>query len=347
MATADANGKSWIANHLTALTLLLGLVLAVIPDIARYFEHDLSHSLQALIAYLDKFGGFTLIERFGDALFIAASLWFIAEHTKENAKIQAIFKDVLLNTAAAVLPEDLKERLRGYLDIALVRTWWKIEYRIDLWDPTRDHLRLQTISEYEMHNYSVQPKEYEFIYEVEESQCGDANHEVQISQVVAGNVTYRDEMLKAMIEHDADEKYFKLKLSAPGTPATFAPFRTKLNPQATQRFSTKSTECFKRDVASPFWSKYSVLRTTFDLVFDENAFVTFFDATAGQETVKKSQLKDENGMVVGERWETLRPILPGQGFFVRVVLKNQGNVASSGSTYVPPPQTDISSPSGG
>src|SRR5436305_282978 len=112
MATANGNRESWVASHLTALTIFLGLVLAVIPGVAHHFEHAVPHWLQAVIPCLERYGIFTLIERFGDALFIAGSLWFLAEQAKEDTKFQAILKDILLNTAAAVLPEDLKERLR-------------------------------------------------------------------------------------------------------------------------------------------------------------------------------------------------------------------------------------------
>jgi hypothetical protein len=332
MATVNGHGESWIASHLTALTVFLGLVLAVIPGVAHHFEHEVPLCLQAVIPSLEKYGIFTLIERFGDALFIAACLWFLAEQAKEDTKFQAILKDILLNTAAAVLPEDLKERLRGYLDISLVRTDWNIEYYIDLWPGTSNHLRLLTISKYTMYNYSLKPQDYEFIYEVEESQCG---HPADITEMTVGTNAYSKAILTSMIAHEGG--YLKFKQSIEPPPQKFF---EKISPHAEQTFMAQSIECFENFLASPFVTTYPVLKTTFTVYHDQTKVKVNFEIV-GQETRDPKAVTDSAGNP-GQQWKTNKPLLPGQGFFVRAHVLHSSSGAAPGTAGIAPTPTSTS-----
>jgi len=309
--------KSWLTKHPLVVMMATGIVLALLPSLAEYYQLPIPQPF------------LTLIERLGDAFLVAAALWVLverAEHEKFLGKfLGESAKTLLFDFLGKRLPETLRDHIKDYFRFFLVRTKWEIEYWITLQDGTDDHLRLITRSKYVMHNYSAELKMYEFIYEVEESACG---HSATITEVCVSDKgqdvletwkcenpdrKYVGAQLQGMIKRE--ERY--LKLMSPFTAEK--PFLEPLPPGAEKSFSATSVECFHKLLVSPFWTAYAVLNATFKVFYDPARVVVNFDITdekAGEGTA----FTDKDGHA-GRQWQTTQPILPGQGFFVRAVLR--------------------------
>jgi len=321
MALTGTNDKSWAARHFTPLTLLLGLVLAVIPGVAHHFEHLVR--LQGVIRFLENSGLFTLIERFGDALFIAAFLWLLVEKSKHDEFLENLSKRLLVNMFGADLPDKLRKHIQTYFNFSLVRTSWTIEYWIDQQGDSPDHLSLVTHSKYTMRNYASEAKDYEFIFEVEESQC---SHPANLTEMIIGTKTSAPSTVPAaMILHEGG--YLKFKRSVGPPPQ---PFLEKIKPGSEQTFTAKSTECFKNFLVSPFWATYPVLETTFTVYHDDSKIQVYFEMTS-QDTPKPQNVSDLTGRP-GKQWTTQEPLLPGHGFFVRANFLPSGSRSTGGAS---------------
>jgi hypothetical protein len=302
-STSKANFKSWLGRHFTLVTVLAGLIFALSPTIVEHFWHTPPNLIQAFL---------TLVERSGDALLIAAALWAILERSKHDEFLQDLGKKLLVNVFGSNLPEKLRKHIQAYFNFPFVRTTWDIEYRIDLQTETADHLRLFTSSQYVMHNHSSESQEYEFIYEVEKSQC---NHSAEITKMVAGNETFTGARLAGMVE--STEGYLRFKRLA--TSQQFEAFWEPVPSGDNKSFTAMSVECFRNVLVSPFWAAYPVLDATFSIYYDRTKFHVYFEIT-GDDVRPPEDIKDETGNAIGQRWKTAKPILPGQGFFVRASM---------------------------
>src|SRR5258707_5944903 len=104
----------------------------------------------------------------GDALIIAPLLALIVDEAAKRKLIREFSLDISGHIIGRMLPVELRNHLHGYLQMFLVRTRWDITYTIEKWDGQPGYIKLSTISEYDMENHCGDPKDYEFVYRVEQ-----------------------------------------------------------------------------------------------------------------------------------------------------------------------------------
>jgi hypothetical protein len=189
----------------------------------------------------------------------------------------------------------------------LVRTRWDITYTINKWENQPGYIRLSTSFEYDMENYSTDPKAYDFIYSVEDSlypQIGST----QITFVRLGEVTFDERSLaKEVFAENGYQKFSSQK--------QLEPHGTSHKP--TYTFHAKSIECFRDSGFSPFTAAFPVLKATLSVWYEKKDFQVSLDLTYDDFKIGAKREEIAEGFKQGTKWTIKGPILPGQGFLVR------------------------------
>lgn len=290
--------KFWLC-----MMAIVGLILAV-------GSATLVHTYPAMHAGLVTV--LELLERLGDALVIAAIVGGVIEKIVFKKETIEQARNLFIWYFGRLLPPELQNRLRGYLEMSLVRTRWDITYTIEHWNGNPDYLRLETVSEYDMQNHSDQKQDYQYRYEVEDSLCTELAQTL-ITFVKVDRETYESDDLRSLVKPERGYQVFRHP-----RPVEMEPHSRATHP--TYSFSAKSIECFKRTIVSPFWALYPVITTRFTIWHPEDVDV-LFDVTIGDVGEVTTEDPLTEGSKKGTRWTINQPILPGQGFHVRCNLK--------------------------
>src|SRR5258706_2705711 len=153
--------KVWQA---LASAFVVGMILVVIPPIYKDYHPQPPLAIIAL---------FDFIERLGDAVLIAVVIGGGIERILGKKE----FRDHLLESSVDIfgrmLPKELREGIKSYLEISIIRTRWDIVYEIEEWPGKPGYLKLDTQIKYDMQNRSDESADYPFKYEVEDSLCPD------------------------------------------------------------------------------------------------------------------------------------------------------------------------------
>lgn len=289
------------------LLLLLALGLALAVGCAT-LVHTLVSPSPWLIAILE------LLERFGDALAIAAIVGGVIEQIAFKKELLERSRDFFIRYFGRLLPLELQKRLRDYLEISLIRTEWNIVYDIEPWPDRPGYLRLTTEIKYTMENRSEEQQRYHFIYEVENSLCPEVA-ETCITRVRLVNDQYDEDVLREEKMITSERGYQVFEKDGIVIP----PFK-KIG-RGVYEFEAGSVECFKGVIVSPFWSAYPVIRTAF-LIRHPVDVEVLFEVTFGNTHEMTDRADQEIGGSRKEtKWTITKPILPGQGFEVRCKLK--------------------------
>jgi hypothetical protein len=282
--------KSWLRRwRVTIGLIVVGLLLMVTAaELEEYFGPHPTNLIQIVREFID---------RLADALLIAALLWIAIEKGRDIQGLREVVKSFLVNFFGELLPSDLRTYIDEYLRISLVRTQWEITYNVQHSPIAPEYLLLKINSKYTMQNFSERSGDYNLVYQVEESQFTD--YPTEIASV---DVASLPQNLNGRIER-SENGYVRLR----------QPFPFRLPPGGEEKFSTHSKQYFKHTITSAFWAKYPVLKgATFTVYYPKNEFDIYFDVTAGEE-IEPEPNKDGE-----KKWTTTLPILPGQGFSLRV-----------------------------
>jgi hypothetical protein len=109
------------------------------------------------------------LEKLGDALVIAAILGSVVERATREDHFRHFAQYLSVEVFGSSLPARLREHIRGYFRMDLVRTTWEVDYTIQPWPDKPGYLQLHVASRYYMQNRSNTAKEYPFKYRVEDS----------------------------------------------------------------------------------------------------------------------------------------------------------------------------------
>jgi hypothetical protein len=290
--------KLW---QLLAFAFVLGMILAVTPSVYKEYHLTLSWGPRTVLDF---------IERLGDAVLIAVVIGGGIERIIRKKEFRDYALDSFVSYFGRMLPPQLREGMRGYLEISLIRTRWNIEYEIEEWPEKPGYIKLGTNFEYDMQNRSEQPADYIFKYEVEDSLCPEIA-ETAITYIRLDNDVYdTEEQLTKLVR---SENGYKVVQQSIGELQPYNSFR-----QPTYTFHARSTECFEKYIMSPFHASYPTVKAEFTIWYDKTKFDVLFEVTHG-ETPKPKLVSNNNK--TGECWTITKPILPGQGFTVRCRLR--------------------------
>jgi hypothetical protein len=269
-----------------------------------------------------------ILKKIGEAMIIAPVLAVLVDNAAKTKLLREFSLDVSLLVLGRLLPDRLREHLDRYMKMLLVRTRWEITYEIEKWPDQDGFVKLTTISEYDMKNFSERATDYDFRYSVEESQY-DKIGGTQITLVRLLPDTFEGEELAKNIKTGNNYKTFTKTME-------LLPHRGQGKP--TYTFRAESVECFRESAFSPFFTFYPVMNAVLRVWYPETIKVslelTYDDLEIGakSEPIVQGQRK-------GTMWTIFGPILPGQGFVVRWDAIAQLPAASGGTTsgVVEPP----------
>jgi hypothetical protein len=275
---------------------VVGVILVVIPPIYKSHHPELSLALNAL---------FDLIERLGDAVLIAVVIGGGIERIIRQKELRNYALDSFVSYFGRMLPPQLREGIRTYLEISIIRTRWDIQYDIEELPAKPGYLKLDTITESEMQNRSEEPAEYTYLYLVEDSLCRDM--ETAITHIRLHTDKY--ESPEALANLVKSENGYKVVRERIGDLQPYNAFK-----QPTYTFHAESTQWFENHFVSPFSARHPTVETKFTIFYDKAKFNVSFEVT--HDETPKPQIARNNSKT-GECWTITKPILPGQGFVVR------------------------------
>lgn len=292
-----------------AIAFVVGVVCVVLPLMVE--RPELPDAYKVFLGF---------VERLGDALLIAVVLGASVERIFHRQEFREAALEFFLGGLRLT---KLRDCIKRYLEISLIRTKWNIVYEIDTWANKEGYIELKTQLDYDMQNHSETVTAYPFKYEVEDSLCPDVA-ETSITYIRLDKKVYETpEQLLALVK--SDKGYRVVHESVEG----LQPYNPSERP--TYRFEAKSTECFRGHFVSPFSASYPTIETVFTIWYDKSKFDVSFELTFGEvgpDAIEDGGLFDKGKQ--GTRWTITKPILPGQGFLVRCKLKtpDPGTVSS-------------------
>lgn len=245
--------------------------------------------------------------KIGDALIIAPLLALLVDEAAKTKLLREFSLDVSSHIIGRMLPVELRKYLTGYLQMFLVRTRWEISYTINEWVGQPGYISLKTTSEYDMENRAGDPKDYEFVYKVEDSLYPDIGC-TQITFVRLGEDTYDgDALAKVIVAENGYQNFERKKLLQPHD----APNKPSYT------FRAESIECFRNSNFSPFFAICPVMTAELSVWYPKDVVNVSLELTYDE--VKTATVRSEiaSGALTGTKWKILGPILPGQGFIVR------------------------------
>jgi hypothetical protein len=262
-----------------------------------------------------------ILKKIGEAMIIAPVLAVLVDNAAKTKLLREFSLDVSLLVLGRLLPDRLREHLDRYMKMLLVRTRWEIVYEIEKWPDQDGFIKLTTISEYDMKNFSETPTNYDFKYAVEESQY-DKIGATQITLVRLLPDTFEGDELAKNVKRDNNYQTFTKTME-------LEPHRRPSKP--TYTFRAESVECFRDSAFSPFFTFYPVMNAVLRVWHPETLKIslelTYDDVDTG---AKSDPLVQGNRK--GTMWTIFGPILPGQGFVVRWDAITQTPAAAGGAT---------------
>lgn len=253
-----------------------------------------------------------LLHKIGDAFIIAPLLAFLVDAFVKQKLVKEFSLDVSAYIAGRYLPNTLKDHLRDYLEMALVRTNWEITYTIEKWidknnQPVEGFIKLITDSAIEMQNYSHKTLDYDFSFIVEES---------LYSEIGNAEITYvdwphaRDDSRANLGKLVPENSYLRFPAGGKEILVPLKPYEKE--DQTPHKFRAKSIECFRDSGYSSFFATYPVMSATLTVVYDRTAFKLSIERTYDD-----TKLERDDSVAGQTTWEITGPILPGQGFIAR------------------------------
>jgi len=238
-----------------------------------------------------------LASEVGTALIIAFVLAMLVDWAVKKELLTEFARDVSGHIIGQLLPVELREHLRGYLEMSLVRENWNIRYNLKPLPP--HYVEVGVVSDYVMVNRSSDEQTFPFVIKVEKGWYRAVGKENLITMVSA-NEERRDQP-----RCDDEDGHWVHKW-----PVKLPPY-DRDNPQRT-RFHAQAVQYFFECAFSPFISMWPVSNTAVTVTYPKDDYDVLLDTTfRPRKALVRNDLQD------GTQWEINEPILPGQGFFVR------------------------------
>ncbi len=247
----------------------------------------------------------------GEALIIALIISALVDSEAKRSMLREFAENVSLHIIGRWLPKELRAHLEGYLASDLLRKDWVIQYNIETWPDQSKFFKLRSAIEYKIENRGESDRDYDFRYDVEESFFPHLGKAKIIK--CSGGATEDPE------RHDSFEYPRDSKIECLFQNNSYSVARKIAIPAGKVfRFTAESEECFRDGSSIPFFTYCPVLSSTLILNYPTDRLDIFVDLSFGDIETDATSEKTDTGVV----WTFVKPILPGQGFSIRVYDKN-------------------------
>jgi hypothetical protein len=254
----------------------------------------------------------------GEALIIAQILILMVDSAAKKTVLREFAENVSLHIIGRWLPIELRDDIEGYLARDLVRKEWKIVYNISEWPDQKGFEKLHTRIEYDMENRGRSPKDYEFAFELEESFFPELGKAKILS--CSGKPAV-DDNRGNRFDYPQDKKIRPVYKNN-----SVCIYRLiRIPPGPGYHFEAESEECFKDGSSIPFFTFYPVLSAELIVNYAKAKLEVFVDLSFGD--IAKDAEEEETE--TGKKWAFKKPMLPGQGFSVRIYKRRRSSGTES------------------
>lgn len=250
-----------------------------------------------------------LLRKLGDALFIAGVLALLVDKALKEKLLTEFAYDISHHIIGKLLPAEVRDHLLVYFQTPFVRTEWKIKCEIKPQVGT-DYVELNTTTEYSVENRASRDEDYQFRVKVEKSwYAGPAN---SIQRLNYGDGLKENSELVQHSDYYHDDGHGNIEYTRPVKIAPAAPG------VAPKEFRADFNQHFWKNAFSPFYALGLVKTTTVLVKFPPGQFDVDLDLTFDKNPSRPDSevLRNLDGLTE-MTWEIKKPMLPGQGFFVR------------------------------
>lgn len=298
-----------------ALYFVVGIALVALPwdHIVVLPSHpELQRSLQRIPIGL------------GEALIIAQILILLVDSATKRTLLEEFARDVSLHIIGRWLPVELRSHLEEYLASDIIRKNWTIRYNIESYSDHPHFFKLSTESDSEIENRGHLDRAYTFRYEVEESFYPELGN----TKIVSCSGHAESRLGRDEIDPDGYDGFdypFDGKVNLIKDNNSSVVTRTLTIPQGcTFRIKAESEECFRDGSSIPFFTICPTLATQLIVNYAKSALDVYVDLSFGDIESDATYEVTETG----DRWVLNKPILPGQGFCVRIYDKKTARPAT-------------------
>jgi len=253
----------------------------------------------------------------GEALIIAQILILLVDSATKKRLLGEFAQDVSLHIIGRWLPVELRSHLEEYLASDIIRKDWTIRYNIESWPDQPHFFKLLTLSDSEIENRGHLDRQYTYRYEVEESFYPElGNTKIVRCSGHAESCSGREEIDPKGYDSFDYVVGGKVPLTMENN-SHVVTGTVMIPPGCTFRFVSESEECFKDGSSIPYFTICPVLSTQLIVNYAKDALNVFVDLSFGDIESDTTHEVTETG----DKWVFHKPILPGQGFSVRVYDK--------------------------
>lgn len=259
-----------------------------------------------------------VLEKLGDALFIAGVLALLVDTALKEKLIAEFVEDVSAHIIGELLPLGLRDHIRRYLKMPFVRTEWTITIVIDR-IPGKQNVQLTVTSDYVMQNLTREKQIYHFVVAAEKSWFPD----LPKSRIQSVKFDHRE--LKGKDLDEKDDRHGNITF---GQDVKFPPDG---HAGASKSFQAIIQQTYWENSFCPFDAKSLVMKTTVIVVSLMGEFEIELDLTSEARVPEAARAKGKT--VEQWTWVIDEPMLPGQGLYVRWEPRKKIGALSSVSVH--------------
>lgn len=250
-----------------------------------------------------------LLRKLGDALFIGGVLALLVDKALKEKLLTEFAHDISHHIIGKLLPAEVRDHLLVYLQTSFVRTEWRITCEIRPQAGT-EYVQLNTKIEYRVENRASNEQDYPFRVKVEKSWYpGPAN---SIERLSYGDGLKENSELVLDTDYYHDDGHGNIEYTRPIKIAPAAPG------VAPKEFRADFIQHYWKNAFSPYYALALVKTTTVIVKSPPDQFDIGLDLTFDKNPSSPDSkvLRNLDGLT--ERtWVIKKPMLPGQGFFLR------------------------------
>jgi hypothetical protein len=246
-----------------------------------------------------------LIPGLGEALMIAPILALIVDDAAKRKLLREFAVDVSSNIIGRHLPATMREAIRQYLSVQIIRSRWCVTYTIREMPNTPGYILMHTRCEWDFENRSDKDMPCPYSFGVERSWF----HEIGETQITRWG--FQDPWNLKSFDYLRGDK--RLNPTLEGDMWTVRA-QVSLPPHPHPVFTcwAECEEVYPNNFSAPFVAAYPVEHLTVIVRYPEGKF-----EIALLLSFEDSEVENPLRSTGEIRWDLSKPILPGQCFFTR------------------------------